>query len=70
MRAIMECPFLEAGIPDCGEVLNMGNLSMVFDLCMNRYASCPVYQRLSQTLDREANVTINGAQESREICRV
>jgi len=69
-RAIMECPFLESGIPDCGEVLNMGNLSMVFDLCMNRYVSCPVYQRLRQAVGQEAEVAQSGARERRENCRV
>ena len=66
----MECPFLEANIAECGEVLNMGNLPMVFDLCMDRYASCPVYQRLSQVSNPAAEAAQNGTVERREICRV
>ena len=66
----MECPYLESSISDCSEVLNMGNLSMMFDLCMNRYVSCPVYQRLSQAVGQEAEVLQNGTRERREICRV
>ena len=66
----MECPFLEAGVPACGEVLNMENLTVVFDLCMNRYVSCPVYQRLSQTFDPGAEVALHGRGERGEICQI
>ena len=66
----MECPFLEANSAECGEVLNLENLAMVFDLCMNRYVSCPVYQRLSQEMKPMVEVAQDGTGERREICRV
>ena len=66
----MECPYLEDNISDCSEVLNMGNLSMVFALCMNRYVSCPVYQRLSQAVSQKAEVVQNGTGQRRVIFRL
>ena len=66
----MECPYLEADIPDCAEVLNMEHLATVFDLCVNRYMNCPVYQRLSQATGRQAEAQLNADPQRREICRV
>ena len=66
----MECPYLEAKVSDCSEVLNMGNLSMVFALCMNRYVNCPVYQRISQAVGQEAEVVQNGTDQRRVIFRI
>ena len=40
------CPFVNVANPGCSVCLNLRNITRAFGLCADRYAECPVYQRL------------------------
>ena len=50
-RETIVCPYIDRPDVDCSAHITLQNILHAFAYCANRYAACPIYQKLS------ANVT-------------
>ena len=59
----MECPYIDANLSGCSEILNIQNLDEAFALCISHFQNCLLYKNL-RNASAETNCTSAGPEQS------